>query len=322
MRIHRSGRIKPSEITDQETWLKRRQLMKAGMAVGAGLLLGGVGGLAGAIYSGPEKNKKIATLKEGSWGRDLEPTKYKHITTYNNFYELGYGKRAPAENADALKTRPWSVKVSGECGKPGVMDIEDILQLDQEERIYRFRCVEAWAMVVPWVGFPLGNFLKRFELTSRARYVEFETLYDPERMPGQRREVLDWPYREGLRIDEAMHPLAFIATGLYGEVLPGQNGAPLRLVVPWKYGFKSIKSIVSIRFTEKQPLNTWNDIAADEYGFYANVNPKVPHPRWSQKRQRVLGRGIFGSKEDTLMFNGYAEEVASLYTGMDLRKYF
>lgn len=322
MWIHRSGRIKPSEITDQETWLKRRQLMKGGMAVGAGLLLGGVGGLAGAIYSGPEKNKKIATLKEGSWGRDLEPTKYKHITTYNNFYELGYGKRAPAENADALKTRPWSVKVSGECSKPGVMDMEDILQLDQEERIYRFRCVEAWAMVVPWVGFPLGNFLKRFEPTSRARYVEFETLYDPERMPGQRRKVLDWPYREGLRIDEAMHPLAFMATGLYGEVLPGQNGAPLRLVVPWKYGFKSIKSIVSIRFTEKQPLNTWNDIAADEYGFYANVNPKVPHPRWSQKRQRVLGRGIFGSKEDTLLFNGYAEEVASLYTGMDLRKYF
>ncbi len=322
MRIHRSGRIKPSEITDQEIWLKRRQLMKAGMAVGAGLLLGGVGGLAGAIYSGPEKNKKIATLKEGSWGRDLEPTKYKHITTYNNFYELGYGKRAPAENADALKTRPWSVKVSGECSKPGIMDIEDILQLDQEERIYRFRCVEAWAMVVPWVGFSLGNFLKRFEPTSRAKYVEFETLYDPERMPGQRRKVLDWPYREGLRIDEAMHPLAFLATGLYGEVLPGQNGAPLRLVVPWKYGFKSIKSIVSIRFTEKQPINTWNDIAADEYGFYANVNPKVPHPRWSQKRQRVLGRGIFGSKEDTLMFNGYAEEVASLYTGMDLRKYF
>ncbi len=322
MRIHRPGRIKPSEITDQETWLKRRQLMKAGMVAGAGLLLGGVGGLAGAIYSGAEKNSKIAALKEGSWGRDLEPTKYEHITTYNNFYELGYGKRAPAENADALKTRPWSVKVSGECSKPGVMDIEDILRLDQEERIYRFRCVEAWAMVVPWVGFSLGDFLKRFDPTSRAKYVEFETLYDPERMPGQARKVLDWPYREGLRIDEAMHPLAFMATGLYGEVLPGQNGAPLRLVVPWKYGFKSIKSIVSIRFTEKQPINTWNGIAADEYGFYANVNPTVPHPRWSQKRQRVLGRGIFGSKEDTLMFNGYAEEVASLYTGMDLRKYF
>lgn len=322
MRIYRPRRIKSSGITDREIWLNRRKLIKASMVAGTGLLLGGVGGLAAVMHAGSGKNQKIVSVEEGVWGKNLEPTKYKHITTYNNFYELGYGKRAPAENADALKTRPWSVKVSGECAKPGIMDIEDVLMLDQEERIYRFRCVEAWAMVVPWVGFPLGGFLKRFEPTSKARYVEFETLYDPERMPGQRREVLDWPYREGLRIDEAMHPLAFVATGLYGEVLPGQNGAPLRLVVPWKYGFKSIKSIVSIRFTEKQPLNTWNDIAGDEYGFYANVNPKVSHPRWSQKRHRILGRGIFGNKEDTLLFNGYAEEVASLYTGMDLRKNF
>lgn len=322
MRIYRPGQIKPSEITDREVWLKRRQLIKAGMGVSAGLVLGGASGLAAAVYSGSDRNKKIDALKETDYGKDLEPTRYRSITTYNNFYELGYGKRAPAENAHILKTRPWSIRVSGECAKPGVIDIEDVMKLDQEERIYRFRCVEAWAMVVPWVGLPLGDFLKRFEPGSKAKYVEFETLYDPERMPGQERKVLDWPYREGVRIDEAMHPLAFLATGLYGEVLPGQNGAPLRLVLPWKYGFKSIKSIVSIRFTDKQPGTTWNDIAGDEYGFYANVNPKVSHPRWSQKRHRVLGRGIFGSKEDTLMFNGYAEEVAGLYKGMDLKKNF
>ncbi|WP_456379601.1 protein-methionine-sulfoxide reductase catalytic subunit MsrP [Thiolapillus sp.] len=322
MRFYRYGRVKPSEITDQEVWLKRRQLIKAGMAAGAGLLLGGVNGQAAAALSGPGQNQRISLARETAYGKALVPTDYKHITTYNNFYELGYGKEEPAKNAAVLKTSPWSVKVSGECAKPGVMDMEDILKLDQEERIYRFRCVEAWAMVVPWVGFPLGEFLKRFEPTSRAKYVEFETLHDPERLPGQKRKLLDWPYREGLRIDEAMHPLAFMATGLYGEVLPGQNGAPLRLVIPWKYGFKNIKSIVSIRFVEKRPLNSWQATAANEYGFYANVNPEVPHPRWSQKRHRVLGKGVFGGKEETLLFNGYADEVASLYTGMDLRKYF
>ena len=322
MRFYRYGRVKPSEITDQEVWLKRRQLIKAGMAAGAGLLLGGANGQAAGALSGPGQNQKISLAGENAYGKGLVPTEYQYITTYNNFYELGYGKEEPAKNAAALKTRPWSIKVSGECAKPGVMDIEDVLKLDQEERIYRFRCVEAWAMVVPWVGFPLGEFLKRFEPTSRAKFVEFETLYDPEHLPGQKRKLLDWPYREGLRIDEAMHPLTFMATGLYGEVLPGQNGAPLRLVVPWKYGFKSIKSIVSIRFVEKQPVNSWHATAANEYGFYANVNPKVPHPRWSQERHRVLGKGVFGGKEDTLLFNGYAEEVASLYAGMDLRKYF
>ncbi|WP_456416974.1 protein-methionine-sulfoxide reductase catalytic subunit MsrP [Thiolapillus sp.] len=322
MRFSRYGRIRPSEITDQEVWRKRRQLITAGMAAGAGLLLGGIGSQAGAAMTGPGKNRKILLSGESAYGGNLAPTEYEHITTYNNFYELGYGKEAPAENAAALKTRPWSVKVSGECARPGLMDMEDILKLDQEERIYRFRCVEAWAMVVPWVGFPLGKFLQRFQPTSKAKYVEFETLYDPQRLPGQKRTVLDWPYREGLRIDEAMHPLAFMATGLYGEVLPGQNGAPLRLVIPWKYGFKNIKSIVSIRFVEKQPINSWQATAANEYGFYANVNPDVPHPRWSQKRHRVLGRGVFGGKEDTLLFNGYADEVASLYSGMDLRKYF
>lgn len=322
MPIYRPKNIKPSEITDQDIWLNRRQLIKAGMAAGAGLMLGGMSGLAHAVYSGSGKEKKLLSVKETAYGKSLEPTAYKHVTTYNNFYELGYGKRDPAENAHALKTRPWSIKVSGECAKPGVIDIEDILKFDQEERIYRFRCVEAWAMVVPWVGFPLADLLRRFEPTSKAKYVEFETLYDPERLPGQKRDVLKWPYREALRIDEAMHPLAFIATGLYGEVLPGQNGAPLRLVVPWKYGFKNIKSIVSIRFSETMPMNTWRRMASNEYGFYANVNPDVRHPRWSQKRHRVLGKGLFGSKEDTQLFNGYAEEVASLYTGMDLRKNF
>ncbi len=321
MIIKQSSRIRPSEITDRDVWLRRRQLIKAA-AAGTGLALGGASGLAHALYTGPENHQRISGVRETGYGRGLKPTAYRHVTSYNNFYELGYGKREPAENAEFLKPRPWTVKVSGECNKPAVVDIEDILKIDQEERIYRFRCVEAWAMVVPWVGFPLGAFLQRFEPTSRAKYVEFTTLYDPEQLPGQKRNVLDWPYREGLRIDEAMHPLAFMATGLYGEVLPNQNGAPLRLVVPWKYGFKNIKSIVSIRFMEEMPLNTWRRAAADEYGFYANVNPDVPHPRWSQKRHRVLGRGLFGDKEDTQLFNGYAEEVAGLYKGMDLRKNF
>ncbi|WP_457673878.1 protein-methionine-sulfoxide reductase catalytic subunit MsrP [Thiolapillus sp.] len=321
MIIKQASRIRPSEITDRDVWLRRRQLIKAA-AAGSGLLLGGMSGVAAALYRGPGDLNRIGNLRETDHGKELKPTAYKHITTYNNFYELGYGKRAPAENAGFLKPRPWTIKVFGECNRPSVVDIEDVLKLDQEERIYRFRCVEAWAMVVPWVGIPLGDFLKRFEPNSRAKYVEFTTLYDPEQLPGQKRNVLDWPYREGLRMDEAMHPLAFLATGLYGEVLPNQNGAPLRLVVPWKYGFKNIKSIVSIRFTEKMPNNTWRRTASDEYGFYANVNPDVPHPRWSQKRHRVLGKGLFGSKEDTLMFNGYAEEVAHLYRGMDLRKNF
>ena len=321
MIIKRASRIRPSEITDRDVWLGRRQLIKVA-AAGAGLALGGAGALAHALYTGPENNRRIAGVRETAYGRGLKPTAYRHVTSYNNFYELGYGKRGPTENAEFLKPRPWTVKVSGECNKPAVVDIEDILKIDQEERIYRFRCVEAWAMVVPWVGFPLGAFLRRFEPTSRAKYVEFTTLYDPEQLPGQKRNVLDWPYREGLRIDEAMHPLAFLATGLCGELLPAQNGAPLRLVVPWKYGFKNIKSIVSIRFTEEMPMNTWRRIAGDEYGFFANVNPDVPHPRWSQKRHRVLGRGLFGSKEDTQPFNGYAEEVAGLYKGMDLRKNF
>ena len=318
-------RVSPSEITDEKVWKRRRQIIRVGgLTAGAGLL-GGAAMIARALSDSPERQEKggsPAFRPLGTPGK-LEPTPYRYITSYNNFYELGVGKRAPAENAHYLKTRPWSITVSGECEKPGTLDIEELLRrFHQEERIYRFRCVEAWAMVVPWLGFSLADLLKHFQPTSRAKYVEFETLYDPERMPGQKRHIIDWPYREGLRIDEAMHPLTFVATGLYGKELPGQNGAPLRLVVPWKYGFKSIKSIVSIRFVERMPATTWNDIAPDEYGFYANVNPDVPHPRWSQKRHRVLGKGLFSEKEPTLPFNGYAEEVAHLYSGMDLRKYF
>jgi len=313
MPIRLPPRIPPSAITDEKVWRNRRRLLKAAGAAGLGL---GAVGLASALSGRPEAGP------QRSVAGGLEPTPWKYVTRYNNFYELGTSKQDPAENAHYLKTRPWSLEVSGACERPGVVDIEEILRIPTEERIYRFRCVEAWAMVVPWEGFELRRLLSRFRPTSKAKYVEFRTLYDPERMPGQKRDILPWPYVEGLRMDEAMHPLTLIATGLYGKPLPAQNGAPLRLVVPWKYGFKSIKSIVSIRFTENQPLNTWRRLAPDEYGFYANVNPEVDHPRWSQKRERMLGEGLFAEKRPTLPFNGYGDEVAHLYRGMDLRKYF
>jgi sulfoxide reductase catalytic subunit YedY len=242
------------------------------------------------------------------------------VTHYNNFYEFGTDKYSPAKNAQALTTDPWSIAIEGEVEKPGILQLEDILKQQQlEERIYRLRCVERWSMVVPWIGFPLANLIKQAKPTSRAKYIEFETLYRPKEMVGQQRSVLDWPYVEGLRMDEAMHPLTILAVGLYGEVMPKQNGAPIRLVVPWKYGFKSIKSIVKIRFTEKQPVSSWTRAASNEYGFYSNVNPNVDHPRWSQRKERRLGEFFM---RDTLMFNGYAEQVASLYKGMDLKKYF
>ena len=323
MGIYRPGKIKASEITDESVWQRRRQLIKAAGVLGLGAGVGGMGLLADAFYTGQDKSKAMTGVQPTDYGSGLQPTAYKHVTSYNNFYEFGTSKEEPAHAAKDFVTRPWQVNVSGECLKPGTIDIEDILtSITQEERIYRFRCVEAWSMVVPWVGFPLGELLKRFQPTGNARYVAFATLHDPERMPGQKRPVLDWPYREGLRMDEAMHPLTILATGLYGELLPNQNGAPLRLVVPWKYGFKSIKSIVSIRFTEQMPHATWQAQNSTEYGFYANVNPAVSHPRWSQKRHRVLGAGIFADKQDTELFNGYQEEVAGLYSGMDLRKYF
>ena len=251
---------------------------------------------------------------------DLKPTPYKDITSYNNFYEFGSSKTDPAENAGSLKTKPWTVTVEGHCEKPGQYALEDFLAPHPpEERIYRLRCVEAWSMVVPWLGIPLNKILPRFQPTASAKYVEFTTLLDPAQMPGQRTRLLSWPYVEGLRMDEAMNPLALLVTGLYGKELPSQNGAPLRLIVPWKYGFKNIKSIVKIRFAEQQPRTTWASENPSEYGFYANVNPEVDHPRWSQKRERRIGE-LF--RRDTLPFNGYAEQVASLYTGMDLRKNF
>jgi sulfoxide reductase catalytic subunit YedY len=249
-----------------------------------------------------------------------EVTSYKDITTYNNFYEFGTGKGDPAKNAHRLPTSPWSIVVEGECEKAGRYSLEDILKPhDSEDRVYRFRCVEGWSMVIPWQGFPLSDLIKRFQPTSKAKYVRFETLHDPEHMLGQRRPILDWPYVEGLRMDEAMHPLTILATGLYGKTLPNQNGAPLRLVVPWKYGFKNIKSIAKISFVEKQPVSAWTKSIPEEYGFYSNVNPSVAHPRWSQKRERRIGDFF---KRDTLMFNGYADQVASLYSGMDLKKHF
>jgi sulfoxide reductase catalytic subunit YedY len=315
--------IPSSEITDQSVWKRRRQFLKAAAAIGVGAGLAPFAGPASAVYKGPGKLPAISDLRETAYGTGLEPTAYEHVTGYNNFYEFGTGKEDPAKNAGSLQTRPWTLVVDGECEAPGSIGIEEVLaDFTQEERVYRLRCVEAWAMVVPWVGFPLGDLLKRFKPTSRAKYVALETLYDPEQMPGQRRRVLDWPYREGLRIDEAMHPLTILATGVYGELLPNQNGAPLRLVVPWKYGFKSIKSIVRISFTETLPETTWWKQAPHEYGFYANVNPEVDHPRWSQKQHRVIGEGLFSPKQPTEKFNGYADEVAHLYAGMDLKRFF
>lgn len=320
MPSRRSHPIKPSEITPPEVYAQRRTFLKAAAAAGVGAVLSGP---AAALVTPAGKQAPITGLKETAFGRDLALTDYKYVTGYNNFYEFGTDKEDPAKHAHTLKTRPWSVVVDGECEAPGEIGIEDILSgFTQEERIYRLRCVEAWAMVIPWVGFPLGDLLQRFKPTSRANYVMFETLVDPEQMSGQRRAILDWPYREGLRMDEAMHPLTILATGLYGEVLPNQNGAPLRLVVPWKYGFKSIKSIVRIRFVRNVPETTWWKRAPGEYGFYANVNPEVDHPRWSQARHRVVGEGLFSRKHETLMFNGYAEQVADLYKDMDLRKFY
>ena len=319
MLIKKPCDIKPSEITDRAVYARRRDFMKAAASLGFGTVAGRARALVGPVGKG----SAIAGVTDSAYGRELEPTAYEHVTGYNNFYEFGTDKEDPARNAHTLRTRPWTVVVDGECEAPGEIGIEDILEdYVQEERIYRLRCVEAWAMVVPWIGVPLGSLLKRFKPTSRAKYLAFETLVDPEQMPGQKRAVLDWPYREGLRMDEAMHPLTILATGLYGELLPNQNGAPLRLVVPWKYGFKSIKSIVRISFSQTLPETTWWKLAPHEYGFYANVNPQVDHPRWSQARHRLIGEGLFSTKHETLMFNGYADQVAGLYKGMDLAKFY
>lgn len=299
--------------------MRRRQLIKASVATA----LSGISLSFLPLAQAGSGQKLSGYAKSGPFSLSEEPTDYEDVTQYNNFYEFGTGKGDPAENAQHFKTRPWSVTIEGEVEKPGVVDIEDLITGQSlEERIYRLRCVEAWSMVVPWIGFSLANLLKQFNPTSKAKFVEFTTLHDPEQMPGQQISVLKWPYVEGLRIDEAMHPLTILAVGLYGEILPNQNGAPLRLVVPWKYGFKSIKSIVKIRLTENRPKTSWNHSAPGEYGFYANVNPQVSHPRWSQKRERIIGGGLFTPKRETELFNGYAEEVGSLYRGMDLSRYF
>ena len=312
MLIRRPDDVKAGEITSPGLYLRRRELFVGAACATAGALLPGVAGAAA-----PEP-RPLPDVKKGPFGADEEPTSYRDATRYNNFYEFGTGKTDPERYAASLRPRPWSVNIEGEVATSGSIGLEDLLRPHpMEERIYRLRCVEAWSMVIPWIGIPLGAVLARFQPTSNAKYVAFATLHDPQQMPGQRRDVLDWPYVEGLRIDEATHPLAILAVGMYGRELPNQNGAPLRLVVPWKYGFKSIKSIVAIRLTRNRPPTSWNLSAPREYGFYSNVNPKVDHPRWSQKRERRIGDF---RKRDTLMFNGYADQVAHLYAGMDLAK--
>ncbi|MFU8837004.1 MAG: protein-methionine-sulfoxide reductase catalytic subunit MsrP [Thiohalomonadaceae bacterium] len=318
MLIKRPDPIPSSEITDEAIYRERRRFLGQ-FALGGGALL--LPGLLAAQARAEARPPKLEGVVPGPFGSEESLTSYQDITSYNNFYEFGTDKGDPKKHAQLLRTRPWSVMVEGEVARPGPIDIEDILKLHPlEERIYRMRCVEAWSMVIPWVGFPLAALLKHAEPNSRARYVEFTTLHDPEQMPGQRdRRILPWPYVEGLRIDEAMHPLCILAVGLYGHQLPNQNGAPLRLVVPWKYGFKSIKSIVRIRLLEAAPTTTWQQLSPREYGFYANVNPEVDHPRWSQRRERRIGEL---RRRDTLPFNGYAEEVAHLYQGMDPKTLF
>jgi methionine sulfoxide reductase catalytic subunit len=312
----RVPRIAPSEITPPEVYFSRRALL-------AGALAAGVSTLARAADSPPSGAAPLEYAANPTYSVAEAPNKYEEITTYNNYYEFGTDKEDPSKNARNFRPRPWSVTIAGEAETRGTFTLEDILKGQTlEERVYRFRCVEAWSLVVPWVGFPLSTLLARFKPTSRARYVEFTTLYDPNRMPGQRAPILTWPYVEGLRMDEAMHPLTLMVVGLYGRVLPNQDGAPLRLIVPWKYGFKGIKSIVKIRLTESQPRTTWSLAAPNEYGFYANVNPAVDHPRWSQATERRIGAPFLAARRPTLLFNGYANEVASLYQGMDLRRNF
>ena len=330
MLIKRPNKFKSSEITPEPIYRQRREFVKTAIALG---LLPATIGRTQELRSYPledlparrppfPEDGKLVDVASWSGSVDAELTAFEDVTGYNNYYEFGTGKTDPARNAHTLVTDPWTVTVDGEAEHTGTFALEDLISpYALEERVYRFRCVEAWSMVVPWVGFPLGGLLKRFSPTSRAKYVQFFTLNDPEQMPGVRSRVLRWPYREGLTMAEAMHPLTLMAVGLYGHVLPNQNGAPLRLVVPWKYGFKSIKSIVAIRFSETQPATTWNMASAREYGFYSNVNPNVDHPRWSQASERPIRGGVsglFSSRVPTLMFNGYAEEVAHLYSGLDL----
>jgi sulfoxide reductase catalytic subunit YedY len=318
MLIKPASDIRSSEITDQKVYFNRREFIRAAGGSAAAAAAGILGAEALVQARGAAHGRKLENVKKGPFGADEKLNAWEDITSYNNYYEFGTDKASPADLAKNLKPEPWTVAVEGECNKKAAYHLEDILRGETlEERIYRHRCVEAWSMVIPWVGFPLANFIKRCEPTAKAKYVEFTTLYDPKQMPGVRMPVLRWPYVEGLRMDEAMHPLTILVVGLYGEVVPNQNGAPLRLAVPWKYGFKHVKSIVKIRFVEKQPLNTWQQQAPEEYGFYANVNPAVDHPRWSQATERRIGEFL---KRKTVMFNGYGDQVASLYSGLDLRR--
>ena len=309
MLIRRPSDISPSEITDPLIYRQRRTFMTGLAALGAASLL----------PLPAQAGVKLPGVKKSAYRTDEALTPYNDVTTYNNFYEFGTDKESPAILARNFVTRPWTVTVDGLVKRPTTFGIDDLLKLPLEERIYRLRCVEGWSMVIPWTGLPLNEILKRVEPTGSAKFVEFTTLYDPKRMPGQRASVLDWPYVEGLRLDEAQHPLTLLTLGLYGEVLPNQNGAPVRVVVPWKYGFKSAKSIVRIRLVEKAPLTAWMRAAPNEYGFFSNVNPAVDHPRWSQARERRIGEFF---KRKTLPFNGYGEQVAAMYAGMDLKKYF
>ena len=329
MLIRKSDDILSSEITPERVYINRREFIgkSAGIALGgaAGSALIG-GGVGGGLVGGPGRaaaqtspgGQKDWSSVRSEMGEELTP--YEDVTSYNNFYEFGTQKDDPFKNAHTLQPRPWTIEVGGMCANPGVYGLEDFIKPGRmEDRVYRLRCVEAWSMVIPWYGFALKDVIDRAEPLGSARYVEFKTLHDPAQMPGQRSRVLDWPYVEGLRLDEARHPLTILVTGVYGRDLPNQNGAPFRLVIPWKYGFKGIKSIVSMTFTEQMPWNSWNRAASNEYGFYANVNPAVNHPRWTQARERRLGEF---RRRETLLFNGYVDQVAGLYAGMDLRVYY
>lgn len=331
MLIRKPADIRPSEITSKENYLNRREFLKNG-SIAAGSIAGSViAGSAAAAVLPEHARAKLADVRPSEYSTGETQNSYLDVTTYNNYYEFGTAKDDPYRNADEFEPRPWSIEVAGHAEKTGTFNLEDIVKPHTlEERIYRLRCVEAWSMVIPWVGIPLADVIRQFQPTSNAKYVVFETLLDPNLMPGQRSRVLRWPYVEGLTIEEASNPLPILAVGLYGEVLPNQNGAPVRLVVPWKYGFKSIKGIVRISFSERRPRTSWEIAAPNEYGFYANVNPEVSHPRWSQARERRIGdaggsglQSLFAAKkQETIKFNGYGEQVAHLYDGLDLRRNF
>ena len=320
MRLRDVLTIRESATTDESAWRQRRRVL-AGLAATPALAFA-----ARAQEAEPAPARHTQAMLDAGFATAEEQTRWRDITTYNNFYEFGSGKGDPSAAARTLRTSPWRVQVSGECERPGSFDLDDLLKgIAPEQRIYRMRCVEGWSMVIPWLGVPLASVLRKFDPNSRAKYVAFTTLHDRAQMPGQRSGIMAWPYVEGLRIDEAMHPLTLLATGIYGRALPQQNGAPLRLVVPWKYGFKGIKSIVAIRFTQRMPRTSWNAMQPSEYGFFANVNPAVDHPRWSQATERRIagaGNRLFADRIDTLPFNGYGAQVAQLYRGMDLRKWY